>query len=66
VDILYFLLFVDWKSAFDCVDHDLLLKRLQQINVSPKTLRIIEIFLFTSNFSIDEKTAYAIQKGCPQ
>ncbi len=33
----FFLLFVDWKSAFDRVDHDRLMQRLKDINVTERT-----------------------------
>ena len=62
----YFMLFIDWKSAFDRVDHDLLMRRLQQIGASPRTQRIVHIFLYSSNFSVDGQELYRIERGCPQ
>ncbi len=62
----YFMLFIDWKSAFDRVDHDLLMNRLRDIGATELTLRVVHIFLHSSNFSIDGLKRYKIEKGCPQ
>ena len=62
----YFMLFIDWKSAFDRVDHDLLMRRLEQIGASQRTLRIVHIFLYSSNFSVDGQERHRIERGCPQ
>jgi retron-type reverse transcriptase len=63
---LYFMLFIDWKSAFDRVDHDLLMSRLRAIGVTEQTLLVVHIFLYSSNFSIDGLKRHKIEKGCPQ
>ena len=62
----YFLLFVDWKSAFDRVDHDLLLKRLEDIQASEECRRVVHILLWSSNFSVDGLKIHPIKRGCPQ
>ncbi len=62
----HYLLFIDWRSAFDRVDHDRLLELLAQLKVSERTLRILRIFLHTSNFSTDGRTLQPIKRGCPQ
>jgi retron-type reverse transcriptase len=39
---------------------------LTQIGVSHRIKRILHIFLHCSNFSVDGKNIYKIEKGCPQ
>lgn len=57
---------MDFKSAFDRVGHDLLLERLKTVGMSAKSIRIIEIILYNSNFSLDNENYYDILIGAPQ
>lgn len=57
----YFMLFIDWKSAFDRVDHDLLMERLRNIGATERTMRIVHIFLYSSNFSVDGRERHRIE-----
>jgi hypothetical protein len=42
------------------------MKRLKDVKLSERSLRIIHIFLHCSNFSIDGIKKYKIERGCPQ
>jgi hypothetical protein len=57
-EVNHYLLFVDWKSAFDNVDHDILMKTLARLGTTDRTMRIVHIFLFSSNFSTDGKNCF--------
>jgi hypothetical protein len=67
-------LFVDWKGAFDNVDHLILMKIIKKhidndymtsINIKQKVLRIVEVILKNSSASVDNKIFFDIEKGVP-
>lgn len=59
-----FLVFVDWKSAFDKLSHDILLEKLRPL-LTPRCFRILTILLFYSNFSVDGVNVIAVKFGTP-
>jgi hypothetical protein len=61
----YFLLFIDWQTAFDRVPHDVIIELLKSLNASERTIRVVHIFLYCSTFSLDGKRVQKIEKGCP-
>jgi hypothetical protein len=67
---------VDWRQAFDRVDHKILMRILEEYSennknsklkhkLSKKTIRIIEIILTNNWASIDGKKYFEINKGAP-
>jgi retron-type reverse transcriptase len=42
------------------------MRRIAEIGVTPRTQRILHIFLYCSNFSVDGRNVHKIEKGCPQ
>lgn len=60
-----YLVFIDWASAFDFVNQDMLIQVLEQSGVSERSLRIIKIVLYNSNCSIDGKNFFPIENGTP-
>lgn len=48
--------FCDLSKAFDCVPHDLLIKKLQKYNFHPKSLNLIRTYL-------ENRTQYVITNG---
>jgi hypothetical protein len=55
-------LFVDFAKAFDVIDHDLLLKKLQYYSISDKTIQLLQSFL------VERQQTVCINKlkSCPE
>ena len=49
-----YLCFVDWKKAFDSVDHEKLLQLLNKIGIDGKDIRLIQVLYYeqTANVKI--------------
>lgn len=60
-----YLVFIDWKSAFDLVSHNKLILILKELGVSDRTVRLVEIILYYGNLSVDGKTSINVEKGTP-
>ena len=61
-----YIVFFDWKSAFDLVDHDILLSKLELTGISNRSIRIVKILLYACRASLDGTRFFQIQKGVPQ
>ena len=67
------MLFLDWKQAFDTLDHSALIKGLQRWNIHPGYIEIIQDFYTSPEFSImgmngqvaTGAVSSGIRQGCP-
>ena len=60
-----FVIFIDWRSAFDRVHHELMLQIIKDMGMSQRNQRIIEIVLQNSNSSLDGVNFEEVQIGAP-
>ena len=56
-------LFVDSSKAFDCLQHDLLLAKLNAYGFNHKSLKIISRFLSNKNYRTEQKLIYLSANG---
>jgi len=59
------IIFFDFKSAFDLVDHDILLDKVNLLGLSEQTVKIIRFCINNSFIKIGEKT-HKLNRGVPQ
>ncbi|GFO46402.1 RNA-directed DNA polymerase from mobile element jockey-like protein [Plakobranchus ocellatus] len=63
-------LFVDFKQAFDTIDHDILIKKLSFYGLSCSTLHLLQSFLSdrvqSVSFNNNISKASLIRRGVPQ
>ena len=67
-----YLCFVDWKKAFDSVDHEKLLQLLNKIGIDGKDIRLIQVLYYeqTANVKIgndvtgDTQIKKRVRQGC--
>ena len=67
-----YLCFIDWKKAFDCVNHEKLLQLLNKIGIDSKDLRLIQALYYeqTANVKIgndvtgDTQIRKGVRQGC--
>lgn len=62
----HFLTLIDFKSAFDLVDHELLLKILKEEGLDENSLNIVAFLYNHYYFSVDGVRRYKISRGCVQ
>ena len=48
-------LFIDLKSAFDKVDHKILIKRLENMNINPELINTIKWLYGTTKIQVNDK-----------
>ena len=60
-----YLLFVDFKAAFDSVPHERIMKELYKYNIYSKTLNIVKFLLNSYRTSIDGEIIININRGVP-
>lgn len=63
-------IFIDLCKAFDCVDHKLLLKKLEMLSLPPNTLKLFDSYLHCRKqfVKIGDKQSeeLTVKKGVPQ
>ncbi|GFO29731.1 RNA-directed DNA polymerase from mobile element jockey [Plakobranchus ocellatus] len=63
-------LFVDFKQAFDTIDHDILIKKLSCYGLTCSTLHLLQSFLShrvqSGSFNDNISKATLIRRGVPQ
>ena len=60
----YYCVYLDWSMAFDKCDKDLVILRLLQLQVRPRTIMRIARWL-SSNQAVTEKESIPIKVGLP-
>jgi len=62
----WFVFFVDFKSAFDKVDHMVLFKKLERSGISERTINILKLLYNSYQFSLLEGKPMKINSGVAQ
>jgi len=62
----WFILFIDFKAAFDRVDHDILFKKLETSGVECRTINIVKLLYNSYNFTLPDGTPHKINSGVAQ
>jgi hypothetical protein len=62
----WIVLFIDFKAAFDRVDHDILLRKLEASGVKPRTLNIIRLLYNSYHFTLPGGTPNRVNSGVAQ
>jgi hypothetical protein len=62
----WMILFIDFKAAFDRVDHNILLRKLEASGVKPRTLNIIRLLYNSYHFTLPGGTPNPVNSGVAQ
>ena len=68
-----YLLFLDWKQAFDSIDHNAMMERLRRFGLSPSSLKLIQTLYTDATFYTEGplgevargRVGAGIRQGCP-
>ena len=59
----YYTIFIDFKNAFDRVDHKILLERLHDTGISDSSVNIVKLLYNSYSFSIKGSKPLKINSG---
>lgn len=62
----WYVLFIDFRAAFDKVDHETLLSKMSDYNISERTMNIVRMLYNNYHFTISGSSPHKINSGVAQ